>query len=136
MEADRKRILDDPPTGDEDPMERWRRQSEAFEAECKAAARERRAAEQRHRDIRELRAEVEALKDIIAEGDAVALAAISDTILPLVETIGDTLRKAIDDLHATVQKRLSVLESEVRGHLPPGHHEAADLPFKLTHKAN
>jgi hypothetical protein len=131
---DEKRKANPLVDGFEDPLSRWQREGAALEAERKAATRERRAAEQYDRDIRELRAEIEALKDLIAEGDSVALAAMTDTVLPLVETIGDKLRKAIDDLHATVHRRLSVLETEVRGHLPG--HEPVDLPFKLTHKAN
>jgi len=104
----------------EDPLQRWKRDSEEREAQREAARRERRAEEARERrswrereTIAELRAQIAELRGAIDRGDALVLSNVAESVLPIFDRIGDRL----DEISNRVDQRLKEMEERIRSSL-------------------
>jgi hypothetical protein len=105
-----------------DEATRWKRDADARAEAVRQADRERRREERRDRRERvesaavmELRAEIEALRGALSEGDAMVLQTVTDAVMPCIEKICDGLQRKINEIGERVDRRLAAMESEVRG---------------------
>jgi hypothetical protein len=105
-----------------DPLTQWKRDADARAEAKRQADRERQREERRERRERmesaavaELRAELEAVRELIPKGDAEVLKVVETAIIPLVENVGDALRKKINEIGERVDRRLAEMQNEVRG---------------------